>query len=321
MRPDQNLFDKETYVARHVEVEELSVKSDYLIRLQRFWAWPTVILSFVGAGAACWQLATVGVTAAELVILVVMYMVVYLGLTVGYHRCFAHRGFKAVPSVRYLLGVLGSMNVQGPLVFWVSTHRRHHQFSDKPGDPHSPQLHGVSLRARVAGFWYAHMGWLFSADLTNTALYAKDLLRDSAMRSVNRFYPLWVLLGLLIPVGLGVLFIGGVDGAWRGLLWGGLVRVFIAYHGTWALNSLTHVVGKRSFRTTDHSHNISWLALLTLGEGWHNNHHAFPYSAVLGLKWWQLDISALVIRTLEHLGLAWDVRTPMTTARKTLAIA
>lgn len=321
MRPDQDSFDKETYVARPVKVEELSIHSAYLVRLQQRWAWPTVTLSFLGACAACWQLATVGVTLAELAILACMYVVAYLGLTVGYHRCFAHRGFKAGPTLRYLLGILGSMNVQGPLVFWVATHRRHHQFSDKPGDPHSPHLHGNSWRARIAGFCYAHMGWLFAADLTNTALYGKDLLRDPAMRSVNRLYPVWALLGLLIPAGLGALLLGGIEGAWRGLLWGGLVRVFIAYHATWALNSLTHVVGKRDFRTSDHSHNIGWLALLTLGEGWHNNHHAFPYSAVLGLRWWQLDVSALVIRGLERLGLVWDVRTPQTAARETLSIA
>jgi stearoyl-CoA desaturase (delta-9 desaturase) len=321
MRLDHESFDKETYVARAITVEELSIQSDYLVKMQRRWAWPTVSLSSAGAAVALWLAVTQGVSWTEVGILVGMYIVTYLGLTVGYHRCFAHRSFKARPWVQNLLAILGSMNVQGPIVFWVATHRRHHQFSDVPGDPHSPLLHGSDLRGRIAGFLHAHMGWLFAADLTNTSLYARDLLRDSAMRRINRMYVVWVGLGLLIPSGLGLWLIGGAEGALRGLLWGGLVRVFIAYHATWALNSLTHVVGKRDFETPDHSHNIGWLALLTLGEGWHNNHHAFPYSAILGLKWWQLDLSATTIRALKTLGLAWDVKVPMAQARKTMATA
>jgi stearoyl-CoA desaturase (delta-9 desaturase) len=157
------------------------------------------------------------------------------------------------------------MNVQDSILFRVATHRRHHQFSDVPGDPHSPHLHGTGWRARIAGFLHAHIGWLFAADLTNTPLYARDRLRDPAMRSVNRLYLFWVLVGLLLPAALGSLFIGGAEGALRGFLWGGLVRVFIAYHATWALNSLTHVVGKRDFRTDDHSRNIGWLAPVVVG--------------------------------------------------------
>ncbi|ABE47184.1 acyl-CoA desaturase [Polaromonas sp. JS666] len=321
MRLDADSFDNETYIARPITVEELSVNSSYLIRLQQRWAWPTVTLSFAGAGVAAWLAVTEGVSIAEIGILVAMYVLTYLGLTVGYHRCFAHRAFKANPLVRYVLAILGSMNVQGPIVFWVATHRRHHQFSDVPGDPHSPHLHGSGFRGSVEGFFHAHIGWLFAADMTNTALYARDLLRDSVMRRINRLYLVWVMLGLLIPTLAGALLLGGVGGALRGLLWGGLVRGFIAYHATWALNSLTHVVGKRDFNTQDHSHNIGWLAMLTLGEGWHNNHHAFPYSAVLGLKWWQLDVSAIVIRMLKALGLAWDVKVPLKKAREVMATA
>ncbi len=230
-------------------------------------------------------------------------------MTVGFHRLFTHRSFKAKPAVRGTLAILGSIAIEGPVISWVADHRKHHAFSDKVGDPHSPHVdHGGGLRGELRGFVHAHIGWLFVHDQRGSrARYAPDLLRDPVISFVDRTFVLWAVGGLVLPFLLGFAIGGSLAAGLTALLWGGLVRLFVLHHLTYSINSVCHVFGRRRFATTDESRNVFWLALPTFGEAWHNNHHAFPTSAQHGLRKWELDPSALVIRGLEATGLAWDV--------------
>jgi stearoyl-CoA desaturase (delta-9 desaturase) len=245
----------------------------------------------------------------DLVVLAVTYTLTGLGITVGFHRLFTHRSFKTSPAMRGLLGAFGSAAVEGPLIEWVSNHRKHHQFSDQPGDPHSPHVdHGVGWRGALKGLFHAHVGWIFNGDaMADEQRYGKDLLADPVARFVDRMFVLWVLAGLAFPFGLGYALTGTLAGALTGLLWGGAVRMFLLHHATFSINSLCHYFGSRRFATDDQSRNVLWLALPTLGEAWHNNHHAFPTSARHGLRWWQLDPSAWLISGMERIGLVSDV--------------
>jgi len=251
-----------------------------------------------------------GFTWVDLVLLVAMYILTGLGITVGYHRLFTHHAFETNPVMQFLLGVLGSMSMQGPLFDWVALHRRHHQHSDHPGDPHTPHDHGSGLAGLLRGFWHAHLGWVFRAGPADTARYAKDLRQSRVLRVVNALFPLWVALGLLLPAAVGGLVSGSWLGAVLGLVWGGLVRVFLVHHMTWCVNSVCHLWGMRPFRSDDHSCNNFIFGILSLGEGWHNTHHAFPTSARHGLRWWQFDISYYTIRVLAWFRLAWNVKVP-----------
>jgi stearoyl-CoA desaturase (delta-9 desaturase) len=245
----------------------------------------------------------------DLVVLAVTYLLTGLGVTVGYHRLFTHRSFKTSPPMRALLAALGSAAIEGPVIEWVSNHRKHHRFSDQPGDPHSPHVDRASgWRGALGGLLHAHVGWIFSgADMASEERYAKDLLADPVVRFIDRTFVLWVLAGLAFPFGFGVALTGSIAGGLTGLLWGGAVRIFFLHHATFSINSLCHFFGRRRFTTGDESRNLSWLSLPTLGEAWHNNHHAFPTSARHGLRWWQLDPSAWLIFGLERSGLVWDV--------------
>jgi stearoyl-CoA desaturase (delta-9 desaturase) len=251
-------------------------------------------------GALHWQ---------DLVVLVVSYILTVVGVTVGYHRLFTHRSFKTSQPLRALLAVLGSAAVQGPVIEWVSTHRKHHAFTDLPGDPHSPNVDcAAGFRGAIKGLFHAHIGWMFRGiDRANPARYAKDLLADPVIRLVDRAFLLWALLGLAFPFGLGVALTGSIIGGLTGLLWGGAVRILFLHHATFSINSLCHFFGRRRFNTGDESRNLAWLALPTFGEAWHNNHHAFPTSAHHGLTRWQLDPGGWLINAFERLGLAWDV--------------
>jgi stearoyl-CoA desaturase (delta-9 desaturase) len=245
----------------------------------------------------------------DLVVLAITYTLTGLGITVGYHRLFTHRSFKTTRTVRATLAVLGSMAVEGPLIEWVSTHRKHHNFSDQPGDPHSPHVdHAPGWRGALHGLGHAHVGWMFRGkDKANPARYAKDLVADRDLQFISRTFPLWVVAGLAVPFGLGVALTGSIVGGLTGLLWGGAVRVFLLHHATFSINSLCHYFGRRPFSTGDESRNLAWLAPLAFGEAWHNNHHAFPTSARHGLGRWQVDPGGWLIAGLERSHLAWDV--------------
>jgi stearoyl-CoA desaturase (delta-9 desaturase) len=269
-----------------------------------------VLLPFLALGAAAVFLWGWGFSWTDFGLLVGMYVLTALGITVGFHRLFTHHSFETYRVVQLVLGVLGSMAVQGPLLKWVAQHRRHHQHSDQPGDPHSPHLHGRGLLGLLGGLWHSHLGWVFDADAPDLDRYVKDLRQSRLLRVLSALFPLWVALGLLVPAALGGLLSGTWPGALLGLLWGGLARVFLVHHVTWSVNSVCHLWGGRPFPVRDESRNHFLVGVLALGEGWHNNHHAFPTSARHGLRWWQLDVSYWVIRALALLGLGWNVKLP-----------
>jgi stearoyl-CoA desaturase (Delta-9 desaturase) len=245
----------------------------------------------------------------DLLVLLITYLLTGMGITVGFHRLFTHRSFQTTRVLRVAFAVLGSMAVEGPLLEWVSTHRKHHRFSDRMGDPHSPHAEQApGWRGALRGLGHAHVGWMFRGqDVANPRRYAKDLLADRDLRFVSRAFPLWVLVGLAFPFGLGVALTGSLLGGLTGLLWGGAVRIFLLHHATFSINSLCHFFGRRAFATGDHSRNLAWLAPITFGEAWHNNHHAFPTSARHGLGRHQLDPGAWLIGGLERCRLAWGV--------------
>jgi stearoyl-CoA desaturase (delta-9 desaturase) len=249
------------------------------------------------------------VSPADLAIAAVMYLLTAIGITVGFHRLLTHRSFQTSKPLEYLFATLGSMAVQGPVIAWVADHRKHHAHTDKEGDPHSPHVgHGDGVRGVMTGLWHAHTGWLLSTQgRADWKRYAADLYEDDGMRRINRNFVPLVVASLAIPALAGFLISGTFAGAATGLLWGGLVRIFFVHHVTWSVNSVCHFLGSRRFDTDDHSTNVVWLALPSLGESWHHNHHAFPRSAVHGLKRWEPDPSALLIAALEKLGLAWNV--------------
>jgi len=267
------------------------------------------ILPFVAFIAAIVLLWNTAVSPRDLVILGGMYFLTAVGVTVGYHRLFTHRAFDAPRPIRYLFAVLGSMAVQGPLIDWVADHRKHHAFTDTEGDPHSPHHdHGEGFKGAIEGLWYAHMGWLFVTQGTaEKRRFARDLLEDPGMRRISRAFPWLVLLGLAIPFALGLGLSGSITGGLTALLWGGFVRIFMVHHVTWSVNSVCHFFGRRRFDTDDFSTNVFWLALPSLGESWHHNHHAFPRSARHGLRWWEVDPSGLIILGMKKLGLARNV--------------
>jgi len=279
-------------------------------RIQKLSTLLAVIIPFLGFIFAIYSFWGRGFTWAELTSLVVMYLVTGLGITVGYHRLFTHRSFQAVAPVKFLLGVFGSMALQGPVLKWVAIHRRHHHHSDSHDDPHSPHVHGSGIWGLIKGFWHAHIGWMFTANHPSLYRYVRDLNADRLVKVVSNLFGVWVLLGLLIPTGLGWLLTGTWTGAFLGFVWGGLVRIFLVHHATFSINSICHIWGRRPFESEDLSCNNAICGVLALGEGWHNNHHAFPASARHGLFWWQFDMSYLVIRLLEVMRLASNVRVP-----------
>jgi stearoyl-CoA desaturase (delta-9 desaturase) len=274
-------------------------------RTNRIFNLVAVVLPFVAFLAAVALLWDHGVSAADLVVLAVMYLLAGFGVTVGYHRLFTHRSFQASKPLEYVLAVLGGMAVQGPVIEWVADHRKHHAHTDREGDPHSPHVgHGSGL----GGLWHAHTGWLFRTHgRADWRRYARDMIEDRGMRRISRAFPLIVLASLAIPFIAGLAIHGTVLGGLQTLLWAGLVRIFLLHHVTWSVNSVCHFFGRRRFAVEDRSTNVFWLALPSLGEAWHHNHHAFPRSAAHGLRWWEVDPSALVIRAMRRLGLAWNV--------------
>jgi stearoyl-CoA desaturase (delta-9 desaturase) len=275
-----------------------------------------VVVPPLGILAVIGTLWGVAVQPVDLLLFTLFYVVPGLGITVGFHRYFTHRSFETSRPVKTLLAVLGSMTSQGPVCQWVSDHRKHHAHSDVEGDPHSPHVgSGAGVMGAVRGFWHSHVGWLFSTKgLVVRTKYGRDLLEDAIVRNVDRLYFLWVMLGFVLPFTVGYL-LDGMRGGVEATIWGGLVRIAVFQHITWSVNSICHMFGRRDFDVRDESRNNWLLALPSLGEAWHNNHHAFPSSAVHGLGRFQFDLSALVIRALEKVGLVWDVKVPDVTSQ------
>jgi len=269
-----------------------------------------VVLPFVAFLAAIPMLWNELVGWTDLVLLVVLYFLTAFGITVGFHRLLTHRAFATYKPIEYLFAVVGSMAVEGPVIGWVTDHRRHHAHADEEGDPHSPHVgHGEGVLGALRGLWHAHLGWLVRDHPTalGAEKYAPDLLEDRGMRLISSVFPVLVVVGLAIPFALGWLMTGELVGGLTALVWAGLVRVFMVHHVTFSINSICHFFGRRRFETEDESTNVFWLALPTLGESWHHNHHAFPRSATHGLRWWEIDVGGLGIRAMRRLGLAWNV--------------
>jgi stearoyl-CoA desaturase (delta-9 desaturase) len=251
-----------------------------------------------------------GMTWIDLALAAAFYVFATLGVTVGYHRYFTHGAFKASRPLRVALAIAGSMAVQGSVIFWVASHRRHHAFADREGDPHSPWLFGTSASALLRGFWHAHMGWMFSREVTNADRFAPDLVADGDLRVVNRYFWLWITLSLALPALLGGLLTWSWWGAVTAFFWAGLVRIAFLHHVSWSVNSVCHLIGERPFASRDKAANFWPLAVLSMGESWHNSHHADPTCARHGVLRGQVDISARMIWAFERLGWATDVRWP-----------
>jgi stearoyl-CoA desaturase (delta-9 desaturase) len=292
-----------------------------MTRLQRYGNLGAAIIPFLAvlvAAVLSWN-HVLGWT--DVAVFAVMYLVCGIGVTIGFHRLLTHRSFATHKPIAYALAAAGSMSVQGPVVSWVADHRKHHAHTDEEGDPHSPHGHGPGLRGTLRGLWWAHVGWLLDRQgQASWRRYARDVLDDPGLVWISRRFELFVVLGLLIPFALGYALAGTLAGALTALLWGGFVRIFVLHHITWSVNSVCHFFGRRRFATDDHSTNVFWVAMLSLGEGYHHNHHAFPRSAQHGLRWYEFDASGLIIRALERVGLAWNVVT-ITPERQRQALA
>jgi stearoyl-CoA desaturase (Delta-9 desaturase) len=281
-----------------------------MTRLERSVNISAVVLPFAGFIAAAILLWNRFLNTTDLVLFVALYVPITLGVTIGFHRLLTHRAFQTYPWMRYLFAILGSLSVQGPVIDWVADHRKHHAFTDEHGDPHSPHAgQGAGLRGMLRGLWHAHVGWLFQTQgQASSRRFARDLVSDPTMRRINRAFPYIALAGLLLPFTLGLALGGGsLKAGLSALLWAGLVRVFLLHHVTWSINSICHFFGQRRFAIDDKSTNVFWLALPSLGEAWHHNHHAFPQSAFHGLRWYEVDPSGWLILALARLGLVWDV--------------
>jgi stearoyl-CoA desaturase (Delta-9 desaturase) len=267
------------------------------------------VVPFLALGVVGWQVWAEFLHWSDIAVFGILYVFTALGVTVGFHRLFTHRSFATTRWMRGVLAALGSAAIEGPVISWVADHRKHHAFADMEGDPHSPHVdHGVGWRGALRGLAHAHVGWLFIHTHRGARKrYAPDLIADPVVSWVDRSFVLWALSGLGAAFALGWLIGGTLTAALTGLLWGGAVRILVVHHVTYSINSLCHFFGRKRFDTGDESRNLAWLSVLSMGEAWHNNHHAFPTSAAHGLRWWELDVSALVIRGLERVGLAWDV--------------
>jgi stearoyl-CoA desaturase (Delta-9 desaturase) len=265
------------------------------------------VLALVAAVPLAWGW---GLSWLDVGLAAAMYLISVLGVTVGFHRLFTHRSFTASPALRSTLAIAGSLALQGSVVSWVADHRRHHAFSDKEGDPHSPWAFGTGVVGLTKGFVHSHIGWLFDRNLTNVNRFAPDLAADPAIARIGRLFALWVTVSLLLPALIGGLVTMSWWGALTAFFWAGLVRVGLAYHVTWSINSICHMIGDRPFTARDRSANVWPLAVLSMGESWHNLHHADPTCARHGVGRGQVDISARTIWIFEKLGWARDVRWP-----------
>ena len=269
-------------------------------------------LPLAGVVLAATSLLRGSASAVNLTLLLVFYGITGLGITAGFHRLFTHRSFTANRGLRIALAVAGSLAFEGGVISWVATHRRHHAYSDRPGDPHSPYRHGGGVVGQLRGVGHAHVGWLFGTDVTSVSQYAPDLEADPDLRRIDRAFPLLCLVSLALPMMAGWLLTGTLHGSLTALVWGGLIRILVLHHVTWSVNSLCHLVGSRPFKTrrSDRATNLWPLALVSFGDSWHNLHHSDPTSARHGVDPGQIDLAAGFIRLCERLGWATRVQWP-----------
>jgi stearoyl-CoA desaturase (delta-9 desaturase) len=310
LTPTEILLDPVPAAVAVRESDSLPDPPEYKSWLDQVLLFLFVAVPFAALIAAVPILWGWGLTWRDAVIAIGMYVITANGITVGFHRYFTHRAFGAKRWLRLSLAVAGSMAIQGPVVQWVADHRKHHRFSDREGDPHSPWRYGRTARALTKGFFYSHVGWLFDWEKTSETRYAPELVKDKAIRRVSRTFPVWVALSVLVPPLVGGLWSWSWTGALSAFFWGSLVRIALLHHVTFAINSVCHITGRRPFRTKDHSRNVWWLAILSMGESWHNFHHAEPTSARHGVRMFEIDTSALLIKLMERLRWVYDVRWP-----------
>jgi stearoyl-CoA desaturase (delta-9 desaturase) len=260
------------------------------------------------------------VTTIDIVLFVVMYILTGLGVTVGFHRHFAHRSFKCAPWLQYTLMILGSMAVQGSPIYWIANHRKHHRFTDKEEDPHTPILENKSWSARASAFIHSHIGWILKGSDVSYDRYAPDILHNPKLYKLSHAFILWVALGFILPGVIAGLWTQTWLGFWMGILWGGFVRTCALQQVTYSINSICHLFGKKTYEQTNESRDNWVFGILALGEGWHNTHHRFPTSARQGLKFWQFDISYSIIYLLSRLGVVWDIKLPKKEAAEATAV-
>ncbi|MDP8957075.1 MAG: fatty acid desaturase [Actinomycetota bacterium] len=281
------------------------------LRFQRRMTLLFTVAPLAGVAVAVWKLWGTGISGLDLALLIGFYAFTGLGITIGFHRLFTHRSFRAAGSVRLALAVAGSMAVEGSVIGWCATHRRHHAFADRYGDPHSPHLaRAAGLKGVALGLWHAHVGWFLDPDRSDPNEWTPDLVADAPIRWVDRAFPWLTAATFLLPALIGWAVTGRLGGAWSAFLWASLVRVFLLQHVTWSINSICHFYGKEAYRARDESRNVWPMAAISLGESWHNNHHAFPWSARLGLRPWQVDLGWYVIAAMRALRLVREVKVP-----------
>lgn len=291
--------------------ERTAISSPYLHKLQRRHFILFDILPIVGTFFAIGLLFVQPLTATDMALFAAMWALTGFSLSIGFHRLFTHRAFKTSAPIRVLLVAFGCMAARSSMITWTAMHRRHHELADHEGDVHSPNLHRHLRSGRFRGWFYAHFTWMLRHEYPNVVHYVPDLLADRAAVKVDRMYYKWIVLGLLLPAAVGGALSQSWTGVLTGLLWGGVVRMFAVAQQVSALNSFSHMFGARPFQMSDNRSNNNFLfGILTWGEGWHNNHHAFPYAANFGLRWYQVDPGYWLIRLLEIFGLVWDVRRP-----------
>ncbi len=274
----------------------------------------TVAILLAGTIAALWWFAVHGIGTLEVALFLAMYWINGLGITVGYHRLFAHHAFRATPLCRAVLGIAGATGMQGPILYWASIHRKHHRFPDAPEDPHSPQAQRGGVVGWAAGFWHGFIGWMLGESFALYPEYVKDLRRDPVVLWVDRHYPVWILAGFLVPGLVGAAWYGTWEGYWACLLAGGPLRAVCTFSASGLVNSLAHLHGRQPFHPGDDSRNNAIVTVVALGEGLHNNHHAFPYAARFSLRRGEVDIGYPLVRLLERIGWAQDVKLAPRTA-------
>ena len=283
-------------------------------RAKKVVALVTIGIPALGFAAAIYLMLSGHAGVTDYVLFAVFYAIQMFGITIGFHRYVAHKSFKTSRFFEGVLMISGSMALEGPLLFWVSTHRRHHRYADEEGDPHSPNLSGETFWGKLRGLWYAHIPWMLSDKESRTTVFAPDVVRDRRLYSYNRTYPIWALLGLLAPAVIGWAVGGTLMAAFSGFIFGGLARVFVANQAAWCVGSVSHMIGSRPFANRDDSANNWPVAFFTFGEGLQNNHHAFPGAYRHGMRWWEPDLSGWVIAILAKAHIVWDLHMPTRSA-------